>query len=283
MSPQDTLPPYEVQEVSASVDWLTCTSSVMSRRAIMNRLAHERMEWLRGAGMDVVTFASYGYQGFRVGGLQYGRRDSDDIIRLSGEEAGQWWETFGRQASNVSRLDLQVTVTVEPPLTDLARSRYEQIRSGELKLARARSASLIQNLTGGQTLYVGSRVSETMLRMYDKGLQLGEKTAGRTWRYEVEFKDTRAKLEYGRLTNSTSRPIMIGRTVWTAFHARGVTPLWAQDHPDVQIQIGRRITDRNRALRWLASQVAPTIRRLCASGERTDVLEALGLSREDFG
>jgi phage replication initiation protein len=41
-----------------------------------------------------------------------------------------------------------------------------------------------------QTLYVGKRASQTMMRCYDKGMQLGE---GRSWlRFEFEYKDDRA-------------------------------------------------------------------------------------------
>lgn len=87
-----------------------------------------------------------------------------------------------------SRLDVAVNLFEPAPVDDLI-SAWEK---GQIK-TRARQADLRKDLvTGAPTLYVGSRNSELMLRVYDKAIESGN--LGMLWtRLELEAKDLKAQ------------------------------------------------------------------------------------------
>lgn len=103
-------------------------------------------------------------------------------------------QTMAIEAVNCTRFDVQITL---PPM--LYRPRLSEIaqlyQKGELGEFTGRGKPMVTAVVGDETdtLYIGSRSSETFARVYDKKVKpLSEGT--QTWeRYEVEFKGSRAK------------------------------------------------------------------------------------------
>src|SRR6185369_8975518 len=63
------------------------------------------------AGMFGRPWGANGYEGFSVGHLEYGERSMDVICRLHSGVAHAHWRRIYEQCRNVSRFDLQLTVT----------------------------------------------------------------------------------------------------------------------------------------------------------------------------
>lgn len=108
---------------------------------------------------------------------------------------------------------------------------------------------------GGRTVYVGSRKSQVFLRVYEKGLKYAHElgltvTAElREWvRVELEFKPQNGLAR--QLASSITPAQLWGSCQWTAELANGILSIGAEA---VKIR-ERRESDRDRALRFMASQ-----------------------------
>lgn len=266
-----------IGEIASSVDWMTMTVKTRAKRDIVERMADDQGARLESDGYERLNYLSHGYTGFRIGGLTYGRRTDDDIVRLASHAAGLGWRSWGKHADNVSRLDLQVTSRDAGDPRPRGRAIYDQITDGQITLKKAKGQSIIENSTGGSTLYVGSRTSETFLRLYDKGAEALCAPPGTLWRWEVELKDSAALAMYTELTRYTSSDIVIAGHVWRIWNERGITPNWTPRLETTRPYVERPLSDDARKLLWLRTQVAPTIAYLEQRGKLLAALDALGV------
>lgn len=111
------------------------------------------------------------------------------------------------ERGRIARLD--VSLDVIDPTFDL-RGLYELVDAGQA-IIRARSVSFITSKTG-QTLYVGKRGNDKMLRIYDKGGESGE-AIGEHWRIEAELKGTVAHSAALRLIVNTDEGYGMFRSI----------------------------------------------------------------------
>src|SRR3989304_5980210 len=129
--------------------------------------------------------------------LRWGMRTDGCIMMLSGQDAAINWLPALALAQNVTRLDLAVTVSLADPITDVAKRAYAWVLTDPHSCpGKKRKYSYVENSSGGQTVYIGSRASDQFGRLYDKGCESAKDACappGLLWRYEVEFKAYRAK------------------------------------------------------------------------------------------
>jgi len=151
-------------------------------------------------------------------------------------------------------------------------------RHGQV-LTVAQSVSLVQKETRkgrtGQTVYVGARSSERLVRVYDKGQET--RTTLDWKRVELEAKSKRAD-QLGALMGSSGVKVaglaMLADVVeWTDID--WFNGIWADDYEPFEIDsIGRPETDRER---WLRTVVVPVIADELESGSEwlREALEAI--------
>lgn len=274
---------YEPADMSAGVDWLTMTVNsegdrdTLFERAIKMRVLLEAIE-----RQEARKFYWRGYEGFSIAGLDYGERQQETLLRLRGDAASSYWKLFVRLATNVSRVDLQVTFAIDPPMPHLVSTYYNNLHPSEVQFTRLENTS-----RGGQTLYVGSRSSDVFGRIYDKGVQSGLlPVPGYLWRYELEYKNYYAPQAINRLIvekcGRCSLSRLITNTIWTYFDKRNLPPLFNRrgDADIITVACRVRSDELDRQLDWLRQQVSPTVKRIFTRN-RTSVLDALGLSEAE--
>lgn len=280
--------PREVTGRRCSVDWVTATAkSGAARRRLGAELLSYKHE-LEGQGFESRPWRWKGYAGFLTAGVRWGTRDDSDIAMVSGQDAAMLWHAVLPAAENVSRVDLAVTVHLGEPYEGVAEVCYEWVHMPESQVAaRHRRYTIIQNTAGGETLYVGSRKSDQMGRLYDKGIEAGDGPAGLIWRYEVEYKRGLAAMVAEKLVgwkgNREETNRAINNTVWTWFDSRAVPPIFDRNGSGWLIEHEARVTSAEKKLRWLSTQVAPSIAWLKRRGYTHEIYEALGLLLEDDG
>jgi hypothetical protein len=188
----------------------------------------------------------------------------------------------------VTRLDLAATVFLEAPIPDVAKRAYAWILTDPaICFAKRRKYSYVENSAGGQTCYVGSRVSDQFGRLYDKGAESEEEASvdpGWVWRYEVEFKSYRAKklakqMEASAKLEKHVVSSKIGELVSMWFRGRGIVPIYNALGAGVSwvTELEARMTDDEASLNWLTVQVRPSVERLLERGRQAEVFEALGI------
>jgi len=279
------------REQSPTVDWLTVTCKKSTSRVALFDIATQELQRLKAEGNDLKTWRFHGYDGLSCQGYRWGTRQDSDILMLSGSDAAYGWQTALEYATNVTRIDLAVTVRLFHPIPDYAWAIYRTLDEKVDGKKPCRKLTFITNNHGGQTLYVGSRSSDQMGRLYDKGREGAKKLdmpIGELWRYEVELKAKRALAvaEQLKICAKSGQNVgnAIGATVQTWFFTRGVPSLmWPESREEFDLAIAARITDDAATLDWLSTCVKPSVQRLIKKGRRRDVLQSLGFLDLDKG
>jgi len=273
----------KVLTVSQRVDWLTITVNTPDRKAALLKRFLKLNEALKLMGELPSDWSFHGYKGLSTGrSAHWGSRKDTDILIVSGEDACAFWGIFAPLATNCSRVDLAVTVTLKYS-ADVIDECLDWVRHHSSKTLR--KLVRVERQDGvGQTLYVMSRASDQFGRLYDKGVQENPKNpiVNKKWRYEVEYKGDASKGMLGKLIEANEDRAVstsIIATVYNWFNDRDVPPVFSRNGGlGLVVDTQAVVTTSEQKLRWIAQSVRPTVAQLLAEGMQHEVLEALGLT-----
>lgn len=226
-----------------------------------------------------------GYEGFSVGGSFVGMRERDAAAIYSGERAKLAFDRLYRRDTHVSRIDMQVSFRFNVTANNIAQVARNSVERANRSIssARQRNATLMEDLRGGATCYVGTRTSEQFARIYNKETESNDKAYERVWRYEVQLKNKLAvKLaeQVASKTYDTPAHALVFVKQW--LQHRGVQTPWKADAEVLPLpKISKPSSQNEEKLAWLRSQVQPALRSLLKYGLRDDILAALGLDDLD--
>lgn len=268
--------------IESRVDYLTatCLSASLHEGQSFERaleFGYDMVQTEHRKGNDKAIWKSESFEGFRSGQICVGRNEHGLLFRLSGDLASNHWRTVYQDASNVSRIDCAATVRLEGRWRDLSRVHhdeallYQRERSPHLRVTR------IDGGKHGNTLNVGSRSSDGYGRIYDKWLESHVEDYRDCWRYEVEFKKRTALFKAAYLASEACDDLLPAAICMRWFEARGVRPIQVP-RESVNTLTPFKPSDDAKRLAWIASSVAPLVRRLIDNGRRDDVMAALGFS-----
>lgn len=201
----ESKPPQAGQQ-AAKVDWLNCTFpgpdryTVAGFVALLSRMFRRPLQGVEGRGIfgfdkSCKLIASVGSRAFVIGCLAYGGESQRGrwMLQLTGAgcPAVRDWHKMARLLkaldARITRLDLAVDYLEGEYSVDDAVAMHSR---GEFSSGgRPPSTSVAGDWLGGvkgRTLYVGNAANGKMLRVYEKGLQLGD--ARSEWvRFEVQL------------------------------------------------------------------------------------------------
>lgn len=256
-------------------------------------------------GEEVRPFRFSGYNGYYAGSVSFGRRYDGDILRLSSAAAKEHWAQSVLFSTNVSRLDVQVTV--RPPEGTQRRllKHHQQIRRLQRKRGRPATFKFWYGPSGPEAAMLGSRQSDFFGRIYDKGIESRLPEYEGTLRYEVELKRSPAKALSAQLDQTEFSEAIIASVVHKFVSVRGCRlSTWSniegatldagsslnirdrdinvcsQESPFASRKSVRDLGEgraRRRAL-WLYNCVRPSVKEFVERGETEMVLGALGLT-----
>jgi hypothetical protein len=242
---------------------------------------------IAATGIEMNESRRLGYEGYTVGGSFVGVRDRDTAAIYSGERAKSAFDRLYRSDCHVSRLDVQVSYRFNVTASNVAQVARSSVDRANRRIsgARQRNATLMEDLRGGATCYVGTRASEQFARIYNKDAESGDKAYERVWRYEVQLKNKYAvKLaeQIASKTYPTVNHALVFVKQWLAH--RGVSTPWKADAELLPLpQINGNVPQVDAKLNWLRTQVRPALRVLLKYGLRDAILEALGLDEASKG
>jgi DNA relaxase NicK len=268
----------EYPVLEAGVDWITVTSRNMEHRQHLRDRMAGFLADEQSAGNEKQVWRWKGYEGWHVGQATVGERADSLFCQLSGQTAGLGWLSLLERPVNVTRLDLQVTVSDVPLPMDLAERAWLALEHGSGKMGRSRSYSWINTRPSGSTLYVGAPSSASRLRLYDKAAESQGVYPLGTWRYEYQARSGVAGSVASGLADRGSSTISGRSTVHERFSASGIRPGFCASGSGVLGHVPRSRSDAQRKLRWLDAQVRPTLNWLRSNGYGRDAERALGLA-----
>lgn len=266
--------------VSLACDYLTVTGVHGHGVGDLHGTASSIFKVEADRGNRIKPWGMSGFKGWRCGGVEIGKRESEVIVRLSGDCAALNWSRIYELANNCSRIDIQATVKTEECHTRRIEMHKRQARRFASKRGDKPIVRWVQEHKGGYTLYVGSRSSNCFGRIYDCWAKHKLDHYVGTVRYEAQYQHDLAPVVARKLLSSNSAISVMSSHCSQVFKARGVdAPVF--HNAQLTSCLVRQRSDCDRNLLWLAKAVRPCVERLIALGKGEEVLTALGLVVHD--
>ena len=182
------------------MDWLTLTHQSSEFHHPFNHYGRMVLDTEEDSEHKRFPWKLRGYEGWHVGRASHGIRDGGSILQLSGQAAADRLDTATYLADNVSRVDIAVTVRLDPPDPDLEREHWGQYLAWLQSEGSAMKGKLECSSDGSATMYVGRRTSPRYFRIYNKELEDRDAQGGDydgrydgCHRYELEVKGDQAR------------------------------------------------------------------------------------------
>lgn len=266
--------------IDCGIDWFTSTFSDRNNGEIALQKASILVQSEHLQGDDKRLWSGFGYEGFCAGGVRVGTRTDTVLVQLSGPAAQQHWHKFLPLASNVSRLDLQVTNRYECNSSTVLAKHFKAATRAHKKGSSKRRVTLLRSSDESATLYLGSRSSERFGRIYQKDRESRLEHYQNAVRYELELKGESAWSTARQVASSFSVPHMCASLVKNWF---GVSqchfPIPEHDGTSF-IRCSRSRRDTYSRLEWLATDVRPAVELLLARGFRSEIMKALNIPEQ---
>lgn len=269
--------PYSFSAVNAGVDWLTSTARGKAARKRFLAQGEALLKEDAGRGVEVTSTRIRDYTGWKGDGVFVGSRRDDDLIILRSSRAAAQWQSIVPLATNVSRLDLQVTVWTHGEQPALSRWYYAKLKRLPATKGRPREISLIQTHPAGDTLYVNKRTSDAYGRVYDYATAHKEGPPRTLWRFEVEYKRHLASNHAHSLLDNGVHPGAIESIVGAWYERRGVRRTWKLDGSFESQKVCSGQGERD-VLSWFESSLSKTVAKAIRRHGVAEVLRALHLS-----
>lgn len=270
--------PYSFTAVDTGVDWLTCTARGKDAREALQIETSAILREEASAGVEITSAGLRDYVGWRGPGFFIGSRRDDDLVVLTSTRAARQWRRVAQHATNVSRLDLQVTVWTHGEQPVLSRWYYQKLKRADRGRGRPREMDLRQTHPQGDTLYVNKRVGDNFGRVYDYASAHKQGEARTLWRYEVELKRRVARSHCNALLGMDDIRGHTEQVVGRWFKRRGILPTWSNCE-FLGLQEVEASSKKGDLLRWFESSLSKTIARAIKDNGVVAVFEALHLSQ----
>jgi hypothetical protein len=268
----------KAQVYDVGIDYLTCVAdNSETGESELRTTAYRVIDYARRNGWRVTPATNMGLNGWATDGLVVVSNWAKTIVRVSGEDAQNSWRGWQSLAHRVTRIDCQVSVTLDEPLPGAFLSAYYQTQTPRGGKGRPAKARVILNSRGGDTLYLGSRQSDLYGRFYDKGVESKSALPGLYFRYETETKGNLVAPVLTALARTQSEKDWIAGYVARFFASRRLDTLETSAIPLENARVPAA-TSVDQSLLWLKTQVAPTVARLVRGGHIAAVYRALGLA-----
>jgi phage replication initiation protein len=222
-----------------TIDWLAFTLPKAEVADVITLIGGDWFQSETGfRGYPVAQLMTQGKTGVGKLGTGAPRNPKEVHVDLSAGIVSQWDETklktvlawIFAQKGHVTRIDValddrEATVAVET-VRQAVEAGQVVSRSKQFKVIQASNHR--QGVRTGETLYFGSRESQSMLRVYDKRLELQsrgrEDAASYGVRWEMEFKQDRAQACAKALLTLDPK---IGGPSWSGC----CVPMWISERP----------------------------------------------------
>lgn len=266
--------------VDVGIDWITLTSPRESELhdVLLNNWyeVFNRIRLVNGLLDDASVL---GYAGIKTDGAFVGTRYDGAMIRLTGRIAREHFLSLKYETANCTRIDVQVTCEwtgtgAHPPrLVAMHANASNEL----LPKSRQRNIEERKDNREGYTTYVGSRQSSSFLRCYHKSAEDPDAYGPNVYRYEVQYnKDTAYRvLETLQQHQETLESACVA-LVWDWCERRGIIPVFK--HSAEKVIVSREtlpLTELDKKLSWLITQVRPTVGTLVEQGYRKEAIIAL--------
>ena len=270
----------KAETVYTGVDWI---SGTLGRDEIDNQTwlydCLHALEQVAHLGNVYKRRSLLGFDGWESGGCFVGSNETMHYAQFAGKYANDAYHMLEHPKVHISRIDLQITVQYDTELIKEGRYQYARAvhHNKSLPEYRRRKVNLFAGSDGSDTVYIGSPTSDVRGRIYNKAKQSGELVYERSWRYEVVYRNELAYRVFRRCIDAdTAITAVIVSEVLSWYRERGVEVLDVMPNgSDITVPPRAQHTDVDRKLKWIRTQVVPTIRKLAEMGYAEELMELI--------
>lgn len=261
----------------SACDWCTTTGTHDGSAESLWKLGVSLLGAGELEGQHASRWHAHGYRGWSLPGCAFGERPDGVVLRLSGRKAAENWQHACTTAENCTRLDLCTDLYFDTPVVKLAQESYVKSAHCRTSTGRPPGRRLIVSGDGGSTFYTGSRASQRMGRLYDKGVESKTLIPGKWWRWEIEFKAESAKALSAAALSAPDFEYFTTATVASFFARRCAIAPTSSENIEIY-NLSPEPTSDDVLLSWLARGVRPTVARLIERVGHERVTFSLGLA-----
>jgi hypothetical protein len=273
--------------LESQIDYLTVAahSPRLARRWRAHCLNLQQLEAHQGARLT--PFHSNQYIGQHCGRVAFGLTHDACLVQLSGEAASDGFGFFWPDHDSITRLDLAVTYRTPADDPEVAARAYVDVVLHRAHNPRSARPSLLRNGDGGATLYIGSRKSSRLFRLYNKQAEClerkdlaGAERYDRAWRAEIELHDVDAQAVGMMLAEPGAPGPKVRYYIGHYLGQHGIECPYDMSQREALPRGFRRRSDRETRLDWLGRTVRPTIDWLKSSCSEEQLRDILGLGQD---
>lgn len=274
-----------IEKITSGIDWLSASiPNTADNYHEWRANCHKHLETVAKEGHQIKERRLMGYEGVSAGNCFIGENQTGSYAQFTGMYADGAFMPVYAPNVHISRIDAQITTKLTVMSKSVAKEAYREatLENKTLPRSRQRKLWIIVGSDGGDTFYIGSPSSEQRARIYNKEVQSEDIDYTRCWRYEVVLRNELAGQfadSYAKQYDSRYKYLLQFICLW--FQKRGVLLHGIECDMAVVLPIERtRPTDVEKKLKWLETQVLPTIKYLTALGFRDTLMALLQLGEE---
>jgi hypothetical protein len=262
--------------VSAGCDYITCFGAKGRSSLALEHWSDRRCAEEKAAGRDVDSAAFLGFIGWKSEHAFCGRRHDGVMLTVSGNDAADAATEVIPLATNVSRLDLQFTVSNGSELPNLALIHRRELRCAARGLRKKPGGRLIMEDAGGETFYINRPSSDRRGRIYDWSSAHRVGKPRTFYRYEVQLRRLYAGVAASRFCTQESKSVWTFGVVTSFFTSKGVKPRGLLSTTELTA-LPAIFRDRKCSRAWLRDSVALVVAKEIKKHGTLAILEDLNL------
>lgn len=263
--------------LSAGVDWITCSAPEGRQGNLLREYGIELLMRDAQQGNRVGPFHRGVYYGGSTKHIGVGEHGGRTLVEISGALANDEYPELLQLADRVSRIDIQVSVRQEPYDKMLALRAWSKSAVRASQEGRPPDYDLYARRSKGSTLYIGEGASRFRARLYERWFKEPCDENRDVWRYEVQARRERALQVAGLIPPGDEATAWSEAFVHQHFASRGVPPIFDAGATVSLSPLPAPVTDRDKAIKWLAHSVRPVMNRLDGWGALDQALRVLGV------
>lgn len=249
---------------AAGIDYLTLTTtSELTSKDQYDYFLPILAEDLQ-AGFKPVKAGSHGYVGVRTRHAFLADNGTRQLLEVSGERAEQTFN-FAREQDHCARLDIQVTVRISPGAVNRWLDAAERVAQAHPAVrGRKPVVHSLHGADGNETVYIGSKKSDVLIRLYDKFRESGKEHYKDCVRLEVQLRNKPATAVWRECGQRALAQRFLLQVLFFYLNRAGITTDWiAADWSYVRPPKDTN-TKEDTFLGWCVTQIAPALKRYSA-------------------
>lgn len=271
-----------IKTYDAGGDWCTLTlrhSSPDFNKAVS--LCEQMVKEMETTGETIKPGGLQGYTGYHVGQLFCGTRNDGMLIQGTSGVC-KYVEEKVRQSGiefKATRYDLQTTIETSEQDLHYAQRMCAAVALGTGDGEGEETRRVVTHQGAGvySGVVIGSGVSTSHLRFYDKTLEQRGLIPPNLWRLEVQYRQDKANFVWAMAMRAGRSYYLACSLVPIEFARVGFDISWAQVVDGIERPTSYHRTDKEKKLGWLENHVRSSVFWLKERGYEAEAREALGL------